>query len=223
MRYLILVIALIGLISCTSNSSDRVRKAVEAAKLTSSELSPEVFEATGRVQTIYMTYNQRGEAQLETPASLDRLIEDWNSRYAKCRALTGQFASDIEEVKKVAADYIIQQKALTERIRDPERKKLAKERDYEDFKLYETWKVSADNSLEIANNLMSTFHDIDIELSKLELRQGYAFVSDLEATTLEVQKLETELLSFREASDLLAAVTPSPFESSTDSSPVEEF
>ena len=189
--------------ACSLIGSPDILESLREARLTSEKIAPTAQETIGRFETIQTNYDD---------PTLDALLLDWDIRFAKSKEITQQFAVDIRNVKLAAAKYLKDQQKLSAQIADPTRRRAAKVQDYQDFLLYQEWAVAAEESLQAAQSLVSTFNDIDLELQKMQLRKGYAFRNvDFNEINLEVEHMRSELLEFRDASDKLAASTSSPF------------
>ena len=156
---------------------------------------------------------QTGGSGTAKVTNIDTLLARWEPRYDNAKAAYPKLESAIAVAKSSAADYLAAQRAITERINDPDAKLRAQQDDDRDQDLYRRWEERADAVLAEAHAIGLRLDDMDASLRKLELRADFAFdASSFSEVPTAIADLNRELADFQAASERIRETTKSPFE-----------
>lgn len=158
-----------------------------------------------------------GQPQPGVPATdevtdIHALLARWEPRYNDAKAAYIKLESAISVAKTSAAGYLDAQRAITERIHDPDTKLRAQQDDDRDWELYQQWAEHADAVLAEAQAIGLRLDDMDASLRKLELRADFVFdTSSFSEVPAAIADLNRELADFQAASEAIRETTKSPF------------
>ena len=156
---------------------------------------------------------QSGSSATAGTLDIHTLLARWEPRYGNARSAYTKLESAIAVAKSSAADYLAAQRAITERIHDPDAKLRAQQEDERDQDLYRQWQQRADAVLAEAHAMGLRLDDMDASLRKLELRADFAFdASSFSEVPTAIADLNRELADFQAASETIREATKSPFE-----------
>ena len=173
-----------------------------------------VDSALTHIQDITLS-NSQTPATLEISESpnLEALMKEWEPRYATAKTAYIKFHASITNAKSRAASYFAQQRALTDRMRDPDNQAKARLEDEADLSLYRQWETQADQALEKANEIGIQLDDMDANLGKMELRADFVFdTSAFLEIPQDIEELNLQLFEFQIASENIKLSAGSPFE-----------
>ncbi len=159
--------------------------------------------------------NSQTPATLEVSeiSNLEALMLEWEPKYTSAKTAYAKFHASIANAKSRAADYFAQQRALTDRMRDPDNQSKARLEDEAELALYRQWEAQADLTLEKANKIGIQLDDMDANLKKMDLRTEFVFdTSEFLEVPQAIAELNLQLFEFQVASENIKLSTGSPFE-----------
>lgn len=196
----------------------------EETRTTAARMSESVHLAQAQAESVDAALTHIQDIALsnsQTPATpeiseipnLDALIKEWEPRYTAAKTAYAKFHASITNAKSRAAAYFAQQRALTERMRDPDNQAKARLEDEADLALYRQWEARADQALEKADQVSIQLDDMDANLRKMELRADFVFdTSAFLEIPQNIEELNLQLFEFQVASENIKLSAGSPFE-----------
>ena len=173
-----------------------------------------VDAALTHIQDIALSNSQTpATPELSEISNLEALMKEWEPRYNAAKTAYARFHASTTNAKSRAAAYFAQQRALTDRMRDPDNQAKARLEDEADLALYRQWEARADQALEKADQIGIQLDDMDANLMKMELRADFVFdTSAFLEIPQDIEELNLQLFEFQVASENIKLSAGSPFE-----------
>ena len=142
----------------------------------------------------------------ELVAAIENLRSTWSPRYRQAEEEHRRLAYRIEHAERAATQYFSVQTELTGYIKSRDGRRRAEASDRAEMELYREWQAQAHQTMNQADHLMESVHDMDLRISKQLLSAHFVslYQSFLELP-IAISDLNRDLEQFRIRSEEIGA------------------